>query len=118
MVLFVVFFFFSSRRRHTRCLSDWSSDVCSSDLRAGPLAGNRASRFSPTSCHEVPSQERENFALAPSTSSLPPTKTYGLRIFQTRTPVFPASATSPPPFVRTFCTVSAPRRQDSPVKSG
>src|SRR5205814_4015256 len=25
--------FFSSRRRHTRCLSDWSSDVCSSDLR-------------------------------------------------------------------------------------
>src|SRR5437899_5834810 len=23
--------FFSSRRRHTRCLSDWSSDVCSSD---------------------------------------------------------------------------------------
>src|SRR5262245_4864721 len=27
-------FFFSSRRRHTRCLSDWSSDVCSSDLEA------------------------------------------------------------------------------------
>src|SRR5262245_27187054 len=26
--------FFSSRRRHTRCLSDWSSDVCSSDLAA------------------------------------------------------------------------------------
>src|ERR1035441_10901694 len=25
-------FVFSSRRRHTRCLSDWSSDVCSSDL--------------------------------------------------------------------------------------
>src|SRR5437899_2274319 len=24
-------FFFSRRRRHTRCLSDWSSDVCSSD---------------------------------------------------------------------------------------
>src|SRR5947199_3842779 len=23
-----IFFFFSSRRRHTRCLSDWSSDVC------------------------------------------------------------------------------------------
>src|SRR5258705_6022246 len=23
---------FSSRRRHTICLSDWSSDVCSSDL--------------------------------------------------------------------------------------
>src|SRR5258705_6867580 len=25
-------FFFSSRRRNTRCISDWSSDVCSSDL--------------------------------------------------------------------------------------
>src|SRR6266496_4921666 len=28
-----VSFFFSSRRRHTRSLRDWSSDVCSSDLR-------------------------------------------------------------------------------------
>src|SRR5690606_40013940 len=27
-------FFFSSRRRHTRFSRDWSSDVCSSDLRA------------------------------------------------------------------------------------
>src|SRR5215218_10090330 len=26
-------FFFSSRRRHTRSLCDWSSDVCYSDLR-------------------------------------------------------------------------------------
>src|SRR5262245_63544022 len=38
--------FFSSRRRHTRCLSDWSSDVCSSDLAA--ITG-----------------ERPNFAAAP-----------------------------------------------------
>src|SRR5690625_7165298 len=27
-------FFFSGRRRHTRWPRDWSSDVCSSDLRA------------------------------------------------------------------------------------
>src|SRR2546429_8517608 len=27
-----IIFFFSSRRRHTRCSRDWSSDVCSSDL--------------------------------------------------------------------------------------
>src|SRR5687768_4656134 len=27
-----MFFLFSSRRRHTRCSRDWSSDVCSSDL--------------------------------------------------------------------------------------
>src|SRR5205809_2322736 len=28
----IIYFFFSSRRRHTRCSRDWSSDVCSSDL--------------------------------------------------------------------------------------
>src|SRR5256885_7581153 len=41
-------FFFSSRRRHTRLQGDWSSDVCSSDLKqdtaglgAGALPGMR-----------------------------------------------------------------------------
>src|SRR5205807_6789457 len=35
-------FFFSSRRRHTRLQGDWSSDVCSSDLRlAGPDPSER-----------------------------------------------------------------------------
>src|SRR5207245_8036261 len=29
---YIIIFFFSSRRRHTRCYRDWSSDVCSSDL--------------------------------------------------------------------------------------
>src|SRR5205814_4058643 len=50
-------FFFSSRRRHTRCLSDWSSDVCSSDLN---VSGKRVVRQSPgegtnkfESCGEV-----------------------------------------------------------------
>src|SRR5262249_7402948 len=33
-----LFFFFSSRRRHTRLVSDWSSDVCSSDLAGSPAA--------------------------------------------------------------------------------
>src|SRR5688500_19669761 len=33
---FVLLFFFSSRRRHTRLQGDWSSDVCSSDLRGQP----------------------------------------------------------------------------------
>src|SRR5437879_7137682 len=32
-------FFFSSRRRHTRYIGDWSSDVCSSDL--SPLLRRR-----------------------------------------------------------------------------
>src|ERR1035441_6221383 len=30
----IIFPFVSRRRRHRRCLSDWSSDVCSSDLRS------------------------------------------------------------------------------------
>src|SRR5690349_24783568 len=34
-------FFFSSRRRHTRSLRDWSSDVCSSDLPTMPASPRR-----------------------------------------------------------------------------
>src|SRR5438067_13209116 len=33
LIQYKVFFFFSSRRRHTRSKRDWSSDVCSSDLK-------------------------------------------------------------------------------------
>src|SRR5437879_13914957 len=32
-LFYIFFFFFSSRRRHTRYIGDWSSDVCSSDLK-------------------------------------------------------------------------------------
>src|SRR2546422_3746043 len=39
--IFFFFFFFSSRRRHTRCSRDWSSDVCSSDLRTAPRRAAR-----------------------------------------------------------------------------
>src|SRR5256884_1150063 len=40
----LVFFVFSSRRRHTRCSRDWSSDVCSSDL-GGPSRPSRSSKW-------------------------------------------------------------------------
>src|ERR1017187_6929952 len=43
----ICFFFFSSRRRHTRYIGDWSSDVCSSDLDASksdPEANREKSR--------------------------------------------------------------------------
>src|SRR3990167_10086038 len=33
----IFFFFFSSRRRHTRFDCDWSSDVCSSDLKPATI---------------------------------------------------------------------------------
>src|SRR3712207_9074690 len=35
----MVGFFFSSRRRHTRYWRDWSSDMCSSDLRKRTALG-------------------------------------------------------------------------------
>src|SRR5215472_4001307 len=44
---FVFVFFFSSRRRHTRCLSDWSSDVCSSDLAIVALTARGSLRVDP-----------------------------------------------------------------------
>src|SRR5688500_20115407 len=37
-------FFFSSRRRHTRLQGDWSSDVCSSDLRGTQAALRKRAR--------------------------------------------------------------------------
>src|SRR5947199_10720968 len=72
----MVILFFSSRRRHTRCLSDWSSDVCSSDLiaqlcddaievparlveppfRLGQV-GRRGRKFYPAFCTQVFSRE-------------------------------------------------------------
>src|SRR5260221_5766957 len=55
--LIIVFFFFSSRRRHTRSLCDWSSDVCSSDLRRR----RRRSHFCPAS---QPSISRRNIGVA------------------------------------------------------
>src|SRR5207245_8159878 len=40
-------FFLSSRRRHTRCYRDWSSDVCSSDLDAAVLMAVKAWKMDP-----------------------------------------------------------------------
>src|SRR5215813_8476410 len=46
-------FFFSSRRRHTICGRDWSSDVCSSDLLA------QVADHTVKTMHEVIEIERE-----------------------------------------------------------
>src|SRR2546429_6640708 len=57
----MLFFFFSSRRRHTRCSRDWSSDVCSSDLlaRRGSVGSPRTSwRSTSSSSHEAPERGR------------------------------------------------------------
>src|SRR2546422_8291755 len=47
MSIIVCFFFFSSRRRHTRCSRDWSSDVCSSDLAPEVLLAQDPSIVAP-----------------------------------------------------------------------
>src|SRR5947207_5615341 len=57
------YFFFSSRRRHTRSLCDWSSDVCSSDLR-------RVGRSGDSRRKTEPQQNRDQYE-ARSTSSPP-----------------------------------------------
>ena len=49
-------FFFSSRRRHTRFTSDWSSDVCSSDLNGEdfiPIAEGERKQFGESMTEEV-----------------------------------------------------------------
>src|SRR6266403_3525210 len=58
-MFYFFFFFFSSRRRHTRSLRDWSSDVCSSDLRLAALCNVgdnhdlRAARHAPAFAGDV-----------------------------------------------------------------
>src|SRR5207245_8685361 len=60
------FFFFSSRRRHTRCYRDWSSDVCSSDLMTAHADG-RSRLLRPPSAllrrrdRQCDQSERESF---------------------------------------------------------
>src|SRR2546422_5145895 len=58
------FFFFSSRRRHTRCSRDWSSDVCSSDL--ADLDGHPAVALSLHGHHGAPAPAREPVPLDPT----------------------------------------------------
>src|SRR5216684_4935041 len=51
------FFFFSSRRRHTRCSRDWSSDVCSSDLFAEFHDAHRVRWYTVIGKHEFSDPE-------------------------------------------------------------
>src|SRR5258706_11028960 len=69
------FFFFSSRRRHTRLVSDWSSDVCSSDLNPGrggiektciAVELRRACREDPGWLHSEPGRRRLDFVIGGS----------------------------------------------------
>src|SRR5690349_18287145 len=57
-------FFFSSRRRHTSSLRDWSSDVCSSDLR-------RIWPWSPPTACNTPSSRRRSVIDTVSVLTMP-----------------------------------------------
>src|SRR6266436_7627369 len=65
-------FFFSSRRRHTRCSRDWSSDVCSSDLsHARPqIYGSLANFSRPTGLNVRTSKARISVRSEEHTSEL------------------------------------------------
>src|SRR5204863_5722679 len=52
-------FFFSSRRRHTRSLRDWSSDVCSSDLTRTRAAEKDSKQVLGTVLTIAPSEIKE-----------------------------------------------------------
>src|SRR5256884_2977218 len=67
-------FFFSSRRRHTRCSGDWSSDVCSSDLERLGLRGTALWRLgsADTSLWPIWDATRPNDAIRQKIEDLPP----------------------------------------------
>src|SRR5687768_8100047 len=49
----------ASRRRHTRCSRDWSSDVCSSDLPLQLVRGHALARLAHDVDREEPLPERQ-----------------------------------------------------------
>src|SRR3546814_1383143 len=57
LCIFVIFFFFKQKPAYDMRISDWSSDVCSSDLRSLKASGGGAATsrhspsVSPTGCH-------------------------------------------------------------------
>src|SRR5206468_4559187 len=58
-----VIFFFSSRRRHTRSDRDWSSDVCSSDLKAAESLQKRSTESRPAMKQATQQLEKFNQAM-------------------------------------------------------
>src|SRR5438132_268030 len=87
-----LFFFFSSRRRHTRSLCDWSSDVCSSDLdRDFPCHSTATSR---------PSGRRAGESRSQPGSVAPTTHRFRYHCSVTVTPASPPSSPASPSWSR------------------
>src|SRR5437762_9751053 len=87
---FIKQFFFSSRRRHTRYIGDWSSDVCSSDL------------------HPKQSESRHRHLIAPSCGCLLFSATFSGRIWTSRkTPIKTGGTMMNANHAMTFATESS-----------
>src|SRR5688500_20399632 len=65
----IMIFFYSSRRRHTRLQGDWSSDVCSSDLRT-PSTSTDDSRTASSSSIPTPGTAGSSSSTRTSSSGL------------------------------------------------
>src|SRR3546814_1804113 len=61
LVLFFVFFFFKQKTAYEMRISDWSSDVCSSDLSGSMSGGRHCTRFNDESIRFAYPVERLNF---------------------------------------------------------
>src|SRR5438046_4105590 len=68
--MFFFFFFFSSRRRHTRLVSDWSSDVCSSDLVPAAAVKAPTNAGSEEASAPTPDSSGRYFAFGPSSATI------------------------------------------------
>src|SRR3546814_3130515 len=74
--VFVLFFFFKQKTAYEMRISDWSSDVCSSDLGGGNISAAKANRFSSSikarqvtaafSCSKDPSQPKNLYRIPPA----------------------------------------------------
>src|SRR3546814_4306636 len=62
--IFVLFFFFKQKTAYEMRISDWSSDVCSSDLRTSKVE-------TPTSWADVIDSDKYSGRIAPSGKVLP-----------------------------------------------
>src|SRR3546814_14500575 len=55
--LFLSFFFFKQKTAYEMRISDWSSDVCSSDLKLAHLAGRKIARRQALRDHRLPAAQ-------------------------------------------------------------
>src|SRR5919199_2099075 len=94
------FFFFSSRRRHTRSLCDWSSDVCSSDL---PLV------------HWPPCLVNERWSCGCQSWVATTVPKRGISSFSVSTIWSPSFTASAPPGQKSFCTSTTINASCSPT---